>query len=862
MAKLLLEAVTTGMVLRSGVITMLVFYEVKKKNHRFVTYFLLTRSRWIFLTESQNKFCQSSFACGRSKTLTLLKLLSFFLLSLLVIFSAWAQEKFTLSGYVNDAGNGEALIGATVIMTELSSGNVTNVYGFYSITVPPGEYKVEFRYVGYQTLTKSIELRENVRLDIELPSAEQQLMEVVVTARPEDANVSEIEMSAAELDIRAIEKIPAFLGEVDVIKSLQMLPGVSTVGEGASGFNVRGGGVGQNLILLDEAPVYNSSHMFGFFSVFNPDAVKDVKLYKGGIPARYGGRISSILDVRMKEGNNKNYEINGGIGTIFSRLAVEGPLVKERASFILAARRSYIDVLARPILKQNDLDGVGLWFYDLTFKTNYSVNKKNRVYLSGYLGRDVFSFDAQQGFDWGNKTATIRWNHLFNDRIFSNTSFFVSDYDYSFQFGETSDDLFRWKSRIFTYDLKEQFSYFINPQNELSFGGEVILYRFKPADVLGVSDGEESDISLDERKSIEAAVYLGNEQRVTDGLSFQYGLRLSYFNYVGDGTVYHYGAATPGERKPVTRTATADNWKPISTYHNLEPRFSFKYQFNPTTSVKGSYNRMSQYIHLISNTTASLPTDVWMPSTNNIRPQTGDQVAVGLFKNFFDNKLEASAEVYYKETKNHVDYINGAEILINPYIEGDLLRGKGRAYGAEFYLKKNSGRFTGWISYTLARTALKVNGINDGDWYPTRYDQTHNAKVTGSYDLSDTWSFSANFTYITGTPYSVPSYRYEVQGITIPGVEGRNNGRIPDYHRLDFSATWQMRKFRSDGSPKKLDDHWVFTLYNVYLRENPFSIYFSQGGNRLAPGEIATTSASQVAILGTIVPAVSYNFKF
>lgn len=784
------------------------------------------------------------------------------LLSGVLLLSASGQEKFTISGYVKDQSDGETLIGATVLIRELSSGNITNVYGFYSITIPPGEYSVEYRYVGYQPIQKTVSLNQNVRLDVELLSTEQKLEEVVVTAKPEDENVSGMEMSTAELDITTIQKIPAFLGEVDVVKSLQLLPGVTTVGEGASGFNVRGGSVGQNLILLDEAPVYNSSHMFGFFSVFNPDAVKDVKLYKGGIPAEYGGRLSSILDVRMKEGNIKKYEVNGGVGTIFSRFAVEGPIAKNKSSFILAGRRSYIDVLAQPFLKNNDLDGVGLRFYDLTGKTNYYISDKDRIYLSGYLGRDVFKFDANQGFDWGNKTASLRWNHLFNDRIFSNTTLFLSDYDYSFQVGETKDDLFSWKSRILTYNFKEQFSYFINTSNELSFGAEAILYRFKPAEVLGVSDGEESDISLDERKSIETAIYLGNTQKVNDRLSLQYGVRLSGFQYLGAGSIYYYeDAEVKGERRPVSSIEQADNWETIQFYSNLEPRFSFKYSVNPSTSIKGSYNRMSQYIHLVSNTTASLPTDVWTPSTNNIKPQLADQVALGVFKNFLNNQLETSVEIYYKESQNQVDYIDGAEILINRFLEGDLLSGDGRAYGAEFFVKKNSGKINGWVSYTLARTELKVEGINEGDWYPTRFDQTHNVKVTANYDWSEKWSVSANFTYITGTPYTLPSYRYENQGYTIPGVLGRNNGRIPNYHRLDLSATWYMRTLKSDGSPKKLQDHWVFTVYNVYARRNPFSIYFAQTDDLSVAGQ-AITQANQVSILGTFVPAVSYNFKF
>lgn len=787
-------------------------------------------------------------------------------LSLIIIFgllidsAGFGQEKVTLSGYVRDASDGETLIGATVLVNELSSGNITNVYGFYSITISPGDYTVDFRYVGYETITRTINLTANQRLDIELSAGEQQLQEVVISAKAEDANVSNVEMSTQEMDIKTIEKIPAFLGEVDVVKSLQLLPGVTTVGEGASGFNVRGGSVGQNLVLLDEAPVYNSSHMFGFFSVFNPDAVKDVKLYKGGIPAQYGGRLSSILDIRMKEGNNKRFEVNGGVGTIFSRLAVEGPLKKDKASFIVAGRRSYIDILAQPILKQNDLDNVGLYFYDLTLKTNYNISDRDRVYASGYFGRDEFKFDAQQGFDWGNKTATVRWNHLFSDRIFANTTFFLSDYDYSFQVGETADDYFSWKSRILTYNAKEQLSYFINDHNELSFGAEGILYRFKPAEVEGASASEIRDLSLDERKSIETGLYIGNSQKVNNKLSLEYGVRWSTFNYIG-GDYYHFKDTAAGNRKTVSETFTADEWESISFFHNIEPRFSFRYSINPTTSIKGSYNRMSQYIHLISNTTASLPTDVWIPSTNNLKPQLADQIALGLFKNFSANKYEASVEIYYKEMQNQVDYIDGAEILINPYLEADLLAGDGRAYGAEFYLKKNSGKFTGWLSYTLARTELRVEGINNANWYPTRFDQTHNLKLTGNYDLSSKWSLSTNFTYITGTPATKPSYRYDIQGITIPGVEGRNNSRIPDYHRLDLAATWYMKTLKKDGTPKKLKDYWVFTVYNAYSRRNPFSIYFAENQEARAMGE-TQTEAHQVAILGSFVPAVSYNFKF
>lgn len=762
-----------------------------------------------------------------------------------------SQEKHTLSGYVRDGDNGETLIGATVRISELNTGGITNVYGFYSITVPPGDYTLIYTYVGYESITKKVSLAQNLQINVELPTVSQTLREVVVLGKAEDQNVESTEMSVAELDIKTIEKIPAFLGEVDVVKSLQLLPGVSTVGEATSGFNVRGGGVGQNLVLLDEAPVYNSSHLFGFFSIFNPDAVKDVKLYKGGIPSEYGGRLSSILDVRMKEGNSKRFQVNGGIGVpIFSRIAVQGPIIPEKASFIVAARRSYVDILTKPFWPE-DIEDAGLRFYDVTMKTNYNINKKNRIYLSSYIGRDVFKADANQGFDWGNKTATFRWNHIFSERIFSNTSVFISDYDYSFQVGETEEDLFSWKSRILTYNLKEQINYFINPKNELSLGIEGIMYRFKPAEVLGVSVGESQDFSLDERKSVESAAYLSNKHTVTNKLSLEYGVRVSAFHYFGSGSVFEFdpedGSGLP--RAPISQRQ-ADNWELIEDYYNIEPRFSFRYKFTPSLSVKGSYNRMSQYIHLVSNTTASLPTDVWTPSTNNIEPQIADQVALGLFKNYENNMYETSIEIYYKESQNQLDYVDGAQIFINPNLEGDVLSGNGRAYGAELYLKKGKGQLTGWISYTLARTELQVSGVNKGNWYPTRFDQRHNAKLTMNYTLNRKWDFSTNFTYLTGTPLTLPIGRATVNAYTYPLVGSRNAARIPDYHRLDISATWDI------------GTHWdvVFTIYNLYGRRNPFSVYFSQNPDSF--NGVAETQATQVAILGSVIPAVSFNFDF
>ena len=774
-----------------------------------------------------------------------------------------AQDKYTISGYIKDASNGESLIGATVYIEEVSGGAVSNVYGFYSITLPAGTYNFEYRYIGFDNQLKTIELNENVRLDVEMAIGAEQLEAVVVSAEKEDANVSEVEMSTLELDIKTIEKIPAFLGEVDIIKSIQLLPGVSTVGEGASGFNVRGGSVGQNLILLDEAPVYNSSHLLGFFSVFNPDAVKDVKLYKGGIPARYGGRISSILDIRMKEGNIKEYEVTGGISSIFSRLAVEGPIAKDKASFIIAGRRSYADILTRTFTDALD-DGQALNFYDLTLKTNYNINEKNRIFLSGYLGRDVFRFDERQGFSWGNRTSTFRWNHLYTDKLFSNLTIFYSDYDYELAFGEDDRDKFDWDSRIRTYNIKPEFTYFLNTQNELTFGGEALLYRFTPANAVAVSDGEVVDISLDERKAFEGALYIGNQQTLSNALTLQYGLRFSTYSYLGDATVYNYNDTIPGLRRTVVSTSEADNFESIESYSNLEPRFSFKYQFSPTTSIKGSYNFTSQYIHLISNTTASNPLDVWTPSTNNIEPQTGQQWALGLFKNLANNRYETSVELYFRSTRNQLDYIDGADLLINEFIEGDVLSGDGRAYGAEFFIKKLTGRLNGWASYTLGRTELQVEGINNGDWYPTRFDQLHNLKIAAFYDFNERWSVSGNFTYITGTPTTFPNSRFEVQGYVIPYVSGdtRNNLRIPDYHRLDISFTRQGRTIKKNGKPRKVSDYLVFTIYNLYGRRNPFSIYFRQNDDRVTTGDVVETQARQVSIIGTFFPSVGYNFKF
>lgn len=786
------------------------------------------------------------------------------LLFLVLSLPAAAQEKFTINGTIRDASNGEALIGVTVYIREISNGTVTNEYGFYSITLPQGTYTVTCSYVGFQSFSRTVTLDRNIQLPVELEVEAAQLQEVVVEAETEQANVENLEMSTNKLEIKTILRTPMLFGESDLLRSLQLLPGVSTVGEGASGFNVRGGSVGQNLILLDEAPVYNSSHLFGFFSVFNPDAVKDTKLYKGAVPSRYGGRLASILDVRMKEGNSKKYEVTGGIGTVFSRLAIEGPIIKDKASFIVAARRSYIDVLARPFVPilQN---GGALNFYDLTLKTNYNIDRRNRLFLSGYFGRDVFRFDKTQGFNWGNATATLRWNHLFNERLFLNVTGVYSDYDYALQFGKDDLNRFSWNSAITNYIFRPQFTYFLDSRNELNFGADATYYTFIPANAQGVTNGDVVDISLGRKYNLETSVYVGNAQKISDVLSLEYGLRYSMFQNFGPGIEYIYGDTLAGVRRPVVGSRTYENGELISRYGNLEPRISFRVQAGPRASVKGSYNRMAQYLHLISNTTASNPLDVWNPSSNNIKPQLADQFTLGYFRDLTEDKnYEFSVEAYYRDTKNQIDYIDGADLLINQYLEGDLLSGEGRSYGLELYAQKKKGRLNGWVSYTIGKTELRVDGINQGNWYPTRFNQLHNLKAAAFYELSKRWSISANFIYTSGTPTTFPTSRYMQQGILIPynAFESRNNVNLPDYHRLDISFRLEGKSVKRNGKERKNSDYWVFSLYNVYARRNPFSIYFSQTDQRTPVGQPIASQATQLSIIGTIVPSVSYNFKF
>lgn len=768
-----------------------------------------------------------------------------------------AQDKFTISGYAKDAKNGESLTGVTVYKKNSQIGTSTNEYGFYSLTIPKGQDTIVFSFVGYKSIFTPINLTANKTLSFEMSEEGTELAEVVISSEREDKNITSLEMSVAKLDIKQIQKMPALLGEVDIIKSIQLLPGVTTVGEGASGFNVRGGNIDQNLVLMDEAPVYNSSHLFGFFSIFNPDAVKDVKLLKGGIPAQYGGRASSVLDIRMKEGNSKKMEVNGGIGTVFTRVSVEAPILKDKASFIVAGRRSYIDALVKPFVKStNVLKKSDFYFYDLTAKFNYRINDKNTLFASGYTGNDVFGSTAFK-FNWGNTTGTVRWNHIFNNKLFMNLTTFYSNYKYELGFkSEGSSQKFEWTSNIINYSVKPDFTYYLNSKNTIRFGAQSILFTFKPAKAIITSqEGAISNISLDKKYGVENALYIDNEQKITNRFTLQYGLRWSFFNYIGKGTKYTYRDTIPNQSKQLDKEETFANGETIQAYNTPEPRFALNYTINDKSSVKLGYNRMSQYLHIVSNTAASTPLDIYTPVTNNVKPLIADQITLGYFRNFKDNMYETSGEVYYKDLQNQLDYVDNANLLLNEYLEADLVQGKGRAYGLELYIKKTRGKLNGWVSYTLSKTERKVRGISSEDWFLSKYDRTHNVNTVLIYDLSKRWSFSTNFVYQTGTPATFPTAKVEVQGYIIPynTDNKRNNYRNTPYHRADIGVTYNFKK----NETRRYKQTLVLSIYNVYNRRNAFSIYFRSNADNPV-----NTEAVRYSVVGSIVPAVTYNFKF
>ncbi|WP_291965278.1 TonB-dependent receptor [Maribacter sp.] len=782
-------------------------------------------------------------------------------------FVSWGQQKYTLSGSIAESNSNETLIGVTVAIPELNTGVTTNEYGFYSISLPKGTYTVLISYLGFEDIIEKIELTENRRKDYLLVEEAEQLEEVVVTENVEKMDIRKPQMSVNTLSVGTIKKIPVILGEADVIKSILLLPGVTNAGEGASGFNVRGGAADQNLILLDEAIIFNSSHLFGFFSVFNPDAIKDVKLYKGGIPARYGGRVSSVLDIFQKEGNSKEFKMNGGIGAVASRLLIEGPIKKDKAAFLIGGRASY----AHLFLPLFDVDNTA-YFYDLNTKLNYRLNEKNNVFLSGYFGRDVFGINDSFVNTYGNTVGNFRWNHLFSDKLFSNLSLIYSDYYYGLKLDFVG---FNWNSGIRNFNIKYDLKHYATDKLQVNYGVNNVYYQFNPGKI-EPSNAESGIIKeqLIQKYANEFAAYVDFEHRITDDLSLGYGLRFSHFMRLGQDELNVYANNNPVEFDPLLliykEAEPIDVINPgrgttLSNFNNFEPRASLSYTLNETSSIKASYTRLAQYLHLLSNTSSPTPLDVWTPSGPFTKPQLLDQYAFGYFKNFNEGDYSFETEVFYKDVQNRIDYIDGANLIANNAIEQVILNGEARAYGLEVLLRKNEGKLQGWLAYTLSKSEQRTpgrtsnvdngrsnieTGINFGNWYNTPYDKTHDLSMFVSYDANEKWSFSGNFTYQTGQPTNYPIGQFQFQNLTVPYYGLRNTQRLPAYNRLDLSATLTPSKNKS----RKIKGEWVFSLYNVYNRRNAASISFRQND------DTGVNEAVRTSIFG-IVPAVTYNFK-
>jgi len=768
-----------------------------------------------------------------------------FFLFLLTTISAFSQKKFTVSGIIKDESTGEQLIGATIRIKELpQSGTITNSYGFYSITAPEGEYTLLYTYIGYEPFARLVSLHKGQTINIGLHS-KSELKEVVISAdKPNNDNVASPQMGEEKLNMAQVNNVPVLLGEKDILKTITLLPGVKSAGEGNTGFYVRGGASDQNLILLDEATVYNASHFFGFFSTFNSDAIKDVSIYKGGIPAEYGGRLSSVLDVKMNEGNNKDYTVQGGIGLISSRLKVEGPIVQDKGSFMISARRTYIDLFLNAS-SDSTIKGSKLYFYDLNAKANYHFDDKNALYISGYFGKDVLELKNTFGTNWGNSTGTIRFNHLFNNRLFSNTSLVFSNYNYAIEDFE-SDNYFKATSQITDVNFKEDLQYSMGNNHTLKFGVNVLHHTIAPGTITTNSTSSFNDESVEERYGYENAAYISDDWRVNNKLTLLYGLRLSGMFLLGPGTFKTYDAAG--------NTLTSATYAPgaiVKDYFNLEPRLSASYLLNDESSIKASYNRNTQNIHLLSNSTSGTPTDLYVMSSNNIKPEIADQVSTGYFENFKDNTYEFSAEIYYKWLQNQIDYKDGAQLIVNPDVESLLTYGSGRAYGLELFFKKKYGRFNGWIGYTLSRTELKFDAINNGNYFPATQDRTHDLSVVGIYQLNKRWSFSSDFVYGTGNAVSYPTGKYEIGGLTTFSYSSRNGYRLPSSNRLDIGATLEGKEH------KKYHSSWTFGIYNVYAHRDPYLITFRD--SKTVPN---TTEAVETSIFATRIPSVTWNFKF
>ncbi|MEM9363261.1 MAG: TonB-dependent receptor [Bacteroidota bacterium] len=799
-------------------------------------------------------------------------LLSKKVLSLLFFFTLGflsAQEKYTLSGTISEASSNETLIGVTLVIPELSTGVTTNEYGFYSITLPQGEYDIIISYLGFQDIREQISLVKDIKMDFNLVEEMSQLDEVVVTEDVEKLDIKKPQISVNSLSSQTIKQIPVVLGEADVIKSLVLLPGVTNAGEASSGFNVRGGAADQNLILLDEAIVFNSSHLFGFFSVFNPDAIKDVKLFKGGIPARYGGRVSSVLDIFQKEGNSKELKVSGGIGAVASRLLVEGPIDKDRTAFLVGGRASYAHLFL-PLFDINNR----AYFYDLNTKINHRINERNSIFLSGYFGRDLFSINDSFVNIYGNAVGNFRWNHLFSDKLFSNLSVIYSDYFYGLELDFVG---FEWDSGIQNFNLKYDLKHYLNDKLTLDYGLNNIYYVFNPGKIKpNRDDSGIVEDQLTKKYANETAAYVSIEHKVSEQLSLNYGLRVSHFNRLGQDEVFVYENDNPlifdstfqvyREAIP-TDTIDPGRGSSLERFTNLEPRVSLAYNFKGKSSIKASYTRLAQYLHLLSNTNSPTPLDVWTPSGPFVEPQLLDQYAVGYFRNINEGEFSLEMEAFYKDIQNRIDYIDGADLIANDAIERVILNGEARAYGLEILLRKNEGTFKGWLAYTLSRSEQRTpgrtgvldqngqpaveTGINFGEWYNTPFDKTHDIALFASYDASEKWNFNANFVYQTGQPTNFPEGQFEFRGLTIPFFGLRNQERLPDFHRLDVSATLTPKR----NKRKKIKSEWVFSIYNVYNRMNAASINFRENE------DTGRNEALRTSIFG-IIPSVTYNFKF
>jgi hypothetical protein len=791
----------------------------------------------------------------------------FFVLLLLPIF-CFSQQRYTISGTISEAASNETLIGVTVAIPELRTGTTTNEYGFYSISLPKGDYDIVVSYLGFKEISQTVSLNANKKINFKLEEEAEQLDEVIVSDDAERLDIRKPQMSVNGLKVQTIKKIPVVLGEADVIKSLLLLPGVTSAGEASSGFNVRGGAADQNLILLDEATIFNSSHLFGFFSVFNPDAIKDIKLFKGGIPSRYGGRVSSVLEIFQREGNSKETKFTGGIGAVASRLLVEGPIIKDRTAFLAGGRASY----AHLFLPLFDLNNKA-YFYDVNTKISHKVNDKNSIYLSGYFGRDVFSINESFVNVYGNAVGNFRWNHLFSDKLFSNLSLIYSDYFYGLELDFVG---FEWDSGIRNFNLKYDLKHYLNDKLQINYGLNNIYYVFNPGKI--IPNSPESGIveeQLTKKYANEAAVYVDVEQKVTENLSINYGLRVSHFNRLGQDELFVYQNNQPvifdpfqlvyREANPID-TINPGRGTNLATYTNLEPRVSLAYTLNKKNSVKASYTRLAQYLHLLSNTSSPTPLDVWTPSGPFIEPQLLDQYALGYFRNINNGEYSIELEGFYKDIQNRIDYIDGADLIANNAIEQVILNGEARAYGLEFLLRKNEGKFQGWLAYTLSKSEQRTpgrpavvdngrsnleSGINFGEWYNTPYDKTHDIALYGNYSLNNSWSFNSNFIFQTGQPTNFPVGQFEFEGLVVPFFGLRNQTRLPNYHRLDIAATLKPKK----NENREFQSEWVFSIYNVYNRRNAASINFRQNQ------DTGSNEAVRTAIFG-IVPSITYNFKF